>query len=740
MERYLIPLLSEQEILKEIEIDPLNVIFFLFSSSDLIQSCIKKEPSIIAYLKEQYITQELFDLACSTSIDALVKCTPLRLKEHASYEQIKALLTRCGNKIKDIPSDFVTKELCDIAFPTITNYKIILDTFLEEAYTKEVVDFIFDNLNDFSFGISEIPRKFLTKKRLLRVIANIESISGEQKRNIYFFELDKFPSKLFTDDVCERLLSINVDAFNYFPEDVKKEYAERVLPLYPLSIKSLVSSRTSDHKIESFLRVNPQSIRYLDFKRTREKWLFACDLDNTCYKYLPDEFKDMQATRKYCKTNFLNLVYAPLEYIDETFVLSSLESYLSQHQQNIDSEIMFNIRNVLRVLNENKILDLKNRDLNNVERKYGLRVLIDIYYDKNVDSFFANEIAYGIAETNLISRDEIKQLGNIVETIDNLTGSNHVGDSMLLQESLPSEIVLHEIEEIKLSQRDIRDSRFFYISDIHLDYKIESIFHQDQTEAIEKFIVSLADKIVEKCKLRWSDWLFIAGDIGSVYKYNEIFLRELSIKLLSGRKSNEYRNIAIVLGNHELWDFDEFSDQSEDSFSDPNKVLMKYQKLCEELRLYLLENDLLVIKNTHSYLIPNSFFDRINPERFKKYRRDIVAAIYGGIGFSGRAVLYNAGNSSIYRGVINYEEDVRRSKLFEDGLNKVTSLIGNTKLFILSHNPIDNWNDGKIINGATYINGHNHHNYYYVGDDYRIYADAQIGYRSLNVIPKYFSF
>ena len=738
MERYLIPLLSEANILNEVEKDPLNVVFLDNPSNEFVLECVKREPKIIAYLKDKYLTKELFDYAVSLDSESLVKCTKKRLKDFASYEQIEILLKSHGNKLKDISKELITPKLCKISFPTITDYKIVLDYFSEEAYSSEVVDFIFEHLYDLSFGISAIPHRFLNKTRLLKAIGNIESLTEEQKKHVYFFDLDEFPAKCFTPEICERLLNIKIESFGFFPEEIKMAYAEKILPIYPLAIRSLVFPRTSDKKIDEYLRINPSSIAYLDFKKTKERYLYACELDSACFKYLPKEFNDLELTRKYCKLNFFNLAYAPKEYIDEAFVFECFSGYLNNLKAPIDKELAAKIKSVLKKLDDNKVIDIRSDVLHSLERKHGLRIPLNSFLDSSVNQYFVNEIAYGMPETNHISLNEI-EICNI-KLIE--TKNENVGDVSLSKLSLQAEFVLHEIEEVKLSERNIRDSRFFYLSDIHLDYKIESMFLPEQEEAIYNFIVSLADKVAEKCKLRWTDWLFIAGDIGSVYEYNEIFLRELSKKLKYDGFVHQvhYCNIAIVLGNHELWDFDKFVDQSQNSNADIDTVIEKYRKLCEELKIYLLENDLLVIKNTDAYPIPNAFFDKIDISHFEKYRRDIVAVVYGGIGFSGQAKLYNAGNSSIYRGVITYEEDVKRSKSFEDGLNKIKPLLANKPLFILSHNPIDNWCSGDFLKGVTYINGHNHHNDYRVEDDYRIYADAQVGYKSLNVVPKYFSF
>ena len=740
MERHLIPLLSEEDIKNEVTKDPFNVLFLENPSDELIWECVKRKPTLIAYLKDDNLSKELFDYACSLDAMALSECTPKRIKDRASYDQVKELLKVCGNKIRDIPGELITEELCQIAFPTITKHSVILDSFPEEAYTKEVVDYIFSQLDDFEIGLSDIPKRYLTKSRLLQILTKIEAKEGDAQKGAEFYGLDEFQERAFTSDVCDRLLRINVKTFNEFPPRIQSEYAEQVLPLYPRAIKHLVFPRTSEKKIDNYLKLNPHAIQYLEFKVTKERMLYACELDCTCFKYLPKEYVNKESTNKYCKLYFGNLAYAPTEYINSTFVLECLDLYLSNLIQKYDNEQMFTISNTLKKLNEKKIIDLKNNELTRIERKYGLRVPVSIYYDESLKLYFINEIAYGNPETNIISEKEMQSIKRTGVKLVEDKPDGHISDLDLINKSFPAEAVLHEIEEVKLSEREIRNSRFFYISDIHLDFKVESMFKPNQNIEIKNFIISLADKVVDRCKLRWTDWLFIAGDIGSVYEYNEIFLRELSSKLHCGRKPREYKNIAIVLGNHELWDFNKFADQSQNSKSKVDDVILKYRELCEGLRIYLLENDLLLIKNTNSYFIPNGFFDKIDSKHMEKYRRDVVAAIYGGVGFSGCAQLFNAGNSSIYRGVINYQEDLRRTKLFEKGLNKIVSLVANKPLFILSHNPIDNWCSGDFIKSATYINGHNHHNDFKVNDNYRIYADAQVGYSSLNVVPKYFSF
>lgn len=276
----------------------------------------------------------------------------------------------------------------------------------------------------------------------------------------------------------------------------------------------------------------------------------------------------------------------------------------------------------------------------------------------------------------------------------------------------------------------------FYISDLHLDHKINNLslsYDYEIPMYIEKKVNELytsrygdtfedEDDIDSHAYSKYSP-LFILGDISASFEINKCFLELLSDK---------FEDIILVLGNHELWG------------STYRNQLNKYKKLCRKLNIELLDNSMLVVKDGEfavSRLIKYSEAKllKMSNTEIQKAIRNSRLVIFGGIGFAGLNKEFNATNG-IYRDSLTRKEEILESKRIDKLYKKLNKAISSHQVVIATHMPKSDWSKEKNNKNWIYLHGHTHRNYYKNDLDDHIFADNQIGYKEKKFNLNHFNF
>lgn len=279
-------------------------------------------------------------------------------------------------------------------------------------------------------------------------------------------------------------------------------------------------------------------------------------------------------------------------------------------------------------------------------------------------------------------------------------------------------------------------SSFFYISDIHLTHRILQEYPNGaDNEQIRIFVKKLILKMLthefrkEPKFLFGPKYLLIGGDVSESFRLSEIFYQELRTQLV--KLELKHIVIFVVLGNHELWDFE--------SIEDCKKA---YEELLTPLNMNLLCNTYLYLnfkpselaqqnkKHASNYDVENAVSN--DDSKIKLLVLDRIILV-GGTGFAGCNDEFNA-NNGIYRTVLNREQEIiessRFKKLYQEALEKAKEY--DAKIVVFTHNPIQDWM-GKDFKGdpnCVYFNGHTHKNNILRDDsnNIHVFADNQIGY------------
>lgn len=278
----------------------------------------------------------------------------------------------------------------------------------------------------------------------------------------------------------------------------------------------------------------------------------------------------------------------------------------------------------------------------------------------------------------------------------------------------------------------------YYISDLHVEFKDKKGFKNlTYAKYIEHVISGMNGG-----DLFGDAPLLIAGDISCYLSQVDYFFSQLRMRR-EGR-------IIFVLGNHEIWSYDEESNRN------LSHIIEEYRKICAKYDVILLQNELAFFydeRTGNGELLPYSKkiiisaheLVSIEPDKLKEYSRQAKLTVFGGIGFTGvcktinkNGHLYNA-EMGLYRDIIpTLEEDIKESQKCEIAYKKVFDTLKDMQVIILTHSPFNNWTNLEYNPNFIYINGHTHHQYFEMTKERTIYADNQVGYSSDSYDLKYF--
>lgn len=260
--------------------------------------------------------------------------------------------------------------------------------------------------------------------------------------------------------------------------------------------------------------------------------------------------------------------------------------------------------------------------------------------------------------------------------------------------------------------------KVYYIFDIHLIHK----FGECKPECIFDYYI-IIKKIINNIigETDRSSIVLIGGDISS-----DIVPFKTFVEFLSEEKGD--RKIIFILGNHELWNFD-------------NKVLdeiiEEYKEIIEKNGMYFMQNNILFYdKEIHS--IESDELYSCSEEEIKEKVRSAKLIFFGGIGFAGCNNHFNA-NLGIYRNSISRKIEIMESEKFSKLYDKIVNILCDRKVIIFTHMPMIDWYGKEQYNSNfIYVSGHTHKNYFYDDGEIRVYSDNQIGYYNNNPHMKYF--
>ena len=261
--------------------------------------------------------------------------------------------------------------------------------------------------------------------------------------------------------------------------------------------------------------------------------------------------------------------------------------------------------------------------------------------------------------------------------------------------------------------------RVYYVSDLHLDYKMQKAGVDSLVDAER-----LVNQAVERIKgCGWDSLILIDGDVSADF---DVFM--MFITTLKKRKS-PFQKIVFTLGNHELWAF------PGESYSG---IMQRYLEVISDAGMFLLQNDILFEDvNGNINRISSEEICSSSPNKIREKTRCAFTTLFGGLGFAGYNIEFNADNG-IYRGIITRKEEIEQTQAFESLYQKVELALSDKPVIIMTHMPKDDWCSEGFQKNFIYVSGHTHRNVFYDDGEIRFYADNQAGYKGEFPYMKWF--
>ena len=247
-----------------------------------------------------------------------------------------------------------------------------------------------------------------------------------------------------------------------------------------------------------------------------------------------------------------------------------------------------------------------------------------------------------------------------------------------------------------------------YISDVHLEWRIvHGGMRYMSRGKISEAIAVVVDEIVESIG-RGRSMILIGGDVADDPALVDEFYRALGNRI---RKDRLGCPVFAVMGNHEIRHMPE----------------SEFAAMCKRHGIVPLVDSLYVFyKGAKGVVLDGR--DILDCDRGEL--REVLAkaeyAILGGTGFAGKNGFFNA-DAGLYLDALSRNAEKERSARF-DKLASMLRGIDGASLVVLTHNPIEDWNESEsTLPAATYVSGHTHRNGFYKVAGNLVLANAQIG-------------
>lgn len=679
-------------------------------SKNIILAAAKQKLNAIKYIPDKFKTDEFFKALIDLSPKSLkyleapgaVVCEYAISKEPNAISYIKndsALTIEICKKaieadwknLRYIPSDRVTRDLCDYAFrQSWKAFKLFPDIFKTTEYCKTVTSM------DASY-------------------------------------LQYCPKSKLNTDICEKCIKKHGKLLEFVPEclktetlcllAVKQDYeALRFLPSNLLS---------NDFYIRCF-QVN-QAVIYLIPNEYKTFEAYKYFLNQIIFSYAFKEW--LKSEEKICSINNLDyLTYCGLKNLATTADESTVDYNVLKTERGL---------NLRRTVNsyydsETDIFVVEELYFKNTE-KHEFSDFKDFYAYLNENINGSNLTEYIFDETDIssynlegafLSGEFLIRQGRYNGTFYNSAigqFSEEISQLPVLKnETIKAELITHD--ETDFEKLNAYDRKIFYITDIHLDHRLIDRFPRYATfEEVEFFIQKYVKKIINTASEKgYYDYLLIGGDVSFSFDISKIFYTELCKYWDPGK-------IVVVLGNHELWCFDSEKNNDTKEKSVEN-IAERYRMLFSELGISFLQNAMLIGKR---YFSETDILNK-SPEELRFLALNSNLIIFGGTGFSAYNPNFNA-THGIYRSVItSIERDLYYTQQTERVYNKLQEIFSKEKVIVLSHMPPSDWSRSNLVPNWIYINGHTHRNRYVHSEKCTVYADNQVGYKSKTVALKYF--
>ncbi|WP_440970910.1 DUF4116 domain-containing protein [Peribacillus frigoritolerans] len=641
----------------------------------------------------------------------------LAIQENGWYlDKVEKTPERCleavkqnGLTLKSVPKNLHSVTLC---LEAVKQNALAIKHVSRKVLTNDIcIEAVRNNGTIIAYS-TYIPDEFRTKKLYLEAIKQ----NGRA--------LEYVPDKYKSESLCKKAIMQNGLALEFVPRNILSK------DLFVLAVEQ-----------------NGLCLAYVPSKnRSKELCNAAVNNNVLALEHVPNRYKTTELCNAAVNSSWKAFLYVPESMYTLNNCLEIFEQILRKSDD--PSEISYSDFSCVREL-ANRLPDDINNDIQiiRLERQLQVREFKRKYFDKETHRFITIEkICYR-------EEDEVKEFDLFVDFYKHLDADlknanllhydfkevsladfniegAYINSDVLVEQHLYDESfyaenvkdydcktelmisaenevvkaisILHDIDVITNATLNDISHKIYYISDIHLNHKLIKAFPTNATELeVKMYIRELVEKMIDTATDgSHDDYLLIAGDISFNFEISTLFYTEL-VKYMKS-KFWSHRQIVVVLGNHELWDYNRRGFAYSKSLT-LDEIIQQYRDLFSHLGICFLQNDLLLSNGT---IISEKQLQSIDQDELKHICLKSPFVILGGLGFSGLNSQFNATQGIYRQTIMSIDEDIKQTNQFQFIYKKVKSVLGNDKVIILTHTPKENWSNEDYNPNWIYVNGH----------------------------------
>lgn len=483
-------------------------------------------------------------------------------------------------------------------------------------------------------------------------------------------------------------------------------------------------------------------------ERTARLCRIAVKQNSLAIKYVPNTHLDYKICLEAVKKKRHTIKYVPSRFVNSKMcklIVKENDSMMFTGKYYDGKEKLFFVKfNVVNNQIPNRVLCKGIAEFSDFDDFYAF--LNGDLSDADLKNYDFENVNLNDYNTNgaIIHQDVLKRHGLFDSSYFDLIASRiDTTETILKNEiAIPDDFkYIGPVDNGMYNSLDYEHIPFFYISDIHLEYRIFKHFkNKASKEEIHLYVKDLAKELVLSIgKTPNNSYLLIAGDTSSIFDLSKVFFRELAAYW-------NWKRIIVIPGNHEL----------RDPYIDLEDNINAYRDFFKKAGIIFLQNDLYFAEykshyshrfdgkeNTSGIIHEEQLLDW-SKEKIRECVRQSSVIIFGGLGFSGLNPEFNATTipyGKSFRELplsARLEKDIQETKRFRTLYNKVFDALSEHRVIILTHTDKSNWSSRPYNKNWIYLNGHTHHNFIDISEEKTVYADNQIGYKSTNIGLKYF--
>lgn len=338
-------------------------------------------------------------------------------------------------------------------------------------------------------------------------------------------------------------------------------------------------------------------------------------------------------------------------------------------------------------------------------------------YDYN---FKDKELRKYNLDNAIVSTDALHKLGRSNEVLKDF--ANPLLALFENEDKVENKLVTQNDSRIVISQKNNESIEVvtLYMSDLHIEHNLMHMYPNGYTLDMAKlYFRDVISKMLNSIPIVNSNVeIFIIGDTFHNFSLFKEFFKMYRTCI--------FKKTFFILGNHEFWD-----KELNKKHKTIEGIVSEYRDFLSQHSITLLENDIFIPGTTRKLdkVLSYSEIMEHSKESIHKLLINKSYVVLGGIGYAGLNESFNYHNG-IYRGApINRESEIERSQIFENLHNHLKEIVGDIKVFVVTHMAPYEWTNKPLHHKCVYIHGHTHRNKIIVSEGVNIYSDNQIGYK-----------